>query len=47
MGGAEWQEKSDRLLAAANEKHQRAVQDILEEKRLAEVKFDTLQEKVG
>ena len=42
----EWQEKCNRLLSAAAEKHQRSINDTLEEKKRAEAKVTDLELKV-
>ncbi len=40
-----WQEKLDRMLASANDRHQRAMADVQEEKAALEAKVRDLQEK--
>jgi len=43
---AEWKSKCDKLLATAQEKHNRALQDVKEEKEDLEQKITALQTKV-
>ena len=42
-----WQEKLDRMLASANDRHQRALGDLQEEKASLEAKVKDMQEKVS
>ena len=42
-----WQEKLDRMLASANDRHQRALGDLQEEKTSLEAKVKDMQEKVS
>ena len=42
----EWKDKSDRLLASMQEKHNRALQDVKEEKAELERKVEDLENKV-
>ena len=45
--GREWKDKCERLLASAQEKHQRALQDLQEEKERVEDQLAAMEKKVG
>ena len=43
----DWKEKCDHLLASAQEKHQRELQDVLSEKQLLKEKVEYLEKRVN
>ncbi len=42
-----WQEKLDRMLSAANERHQRALSDLQDDKQVLEAKVKEMQDRVS